>query len=92
MAWKVNKSGAKIAKGWEPKGKDKAAQGVWNDFMTRVNRGKHPKEAASTSMKYKLLNKNSGQAQIRLSGSERASFIVDEKKEEINKIQLGGHT
>ncbi|MCZ6622908.1 MAG: hypothetical protein O7B35_01520 [Deltaproteobacteria bacterium] len=91
MSWSVNKSGAKIHKGWDPKGKDKAAQGNWNDFMKRVNSGKHPADAGK-SMKYKILKKSSGQAQISLSGGERASFIVDEGKEEINKIQLGGHT
>ena len=91
MGWSVSKSGAKMAKGWDPKGENKAAQGVWNDFMNSVNRGKHP-SVAGKSMKYKLLNKKTGQAQIRLSGSERASFFVDEEKEEINKIHLGGHT
>ena len=80
MAWKVNKSGAKIAAGWDPKGKDKASQANWNAFMNAVNKGKHPSEAGS-GMNYKLLNKSTGQAQIRLSGSERASFIVDEEKQ-----------
>ena len=91
MAWKVNKSGAKIASGWDPKKTHKAAQQNWNDFMNAVNRDTHP-ATAGAGMAYKLLNKATGQAQIRLSGGERASFIVDEDKEEVNKIQLGGHT
>jgi hypothetical protein len=91
MPWHVDKSGAKIAKGWEPQGKDKASQENWNKFMNAVNAGKHPSEAGK-GMDYKLLNKSSGQAQIRLSGSERASFIVDEKATVVKTIQIGGHT
>lgn len=91
MPWSVEKSGAKIAKGWDPKGKDKAAQDNWNAFMKAVNSGKHPSEAGK-GMDYKLLNKGTGQAQIRLSGSERASFIVDEETQTVKKVQLGGHT
>jgi hypothetical protein len=91
MPWRVDKTGAKIAAGWDPKGKDKASQDNWNLFMNEVNRGKHPSEAGK-NMTYKLLNVATGQAQIRLSGSERASFIVDEKQQVVNKVQLGGHT
>jgi len=91
MPWHVNKSGVKIAKGWDPKGKDKASQENWNTFMNAVNAGKHPSEAGK-SMSYKMLNDKTGQAQIRLSGSERASFIVDEKNTEVKNVQLGGHT
>lgn len=91
MPWHVDKSGAKIADGWDPKGKDKASQENWNSFLNAVNSGKHPSDAGK-GMAYKLLNKSTGQAQIRLSGSERASFIVDESAQVVKKIQLGGHT
>jgi hypothetical protein len=92
MAWKVDKTGATIAKGWDPKGKDSAAQAKWNSFMNAVNSGQHP-ATAGKSMSYKMLNKSTGQAQIALSSSgERASFFVDEAKQTVSKVQLGGHT
>ena len=33
-----------------------------------------------------------GLAQVRFSGSEFTSFIVDEANQVVNKVQLGGHT
>src|SRR4051794_37017379 len=89
MPWRVDKTGATQAKGWDPKG---APQAKWNEFMNAVNKGVHPAKAAER-MDYKMLNKATGQAQIKLSSSgERATFFVDEKKQQVTKVRLGGHT
>jgi hypothetical protein len=102
--WTLNKTGAKIAAGWEPKGKDKVAQDNWNKFQNLVKQGNHPKDAATKAglpkAKYKEFKntkkgvdgKHTIQAEVYLSQSERATFVVDYGKKEISKIQLGGHT
>ena len=92
MAWQVERTGATQQAGWDPKGANSAAQAKWNEFMNAVNKGVHPAKAGER-MEYKLLNKATGQAQIKLSSSgERATFLVDEKAERVKKVTLGGHT
>lgn len=92
MAWRVERTGATQREGWDPKTTDRVAQAKWNDFMNAVNKGMHPAEAGKR-MEYKMLNKSTGQAQIKLtSGGERATFLVDERAQVVKKVHLGGHT
>ena len=92
MAWRVDRTGATFRDGWDPKKGDKVGQEKWNEFMNAVNRGTHPAQAGQR-MEYKMLNKATGQAQIKLTSSgERATFLVDEKAQVVKKVHLGGHT
>jgi hypothetical protein len=87
MAWKINKSGAKFSAELTD-----ADQKKWDAFQNEVHHGTHPKEAAKKHRcdDYKVLSGN--QYQIRLSGKQRATFLVDEKTQTVTVKQVGGHT
>ena len=70
----MNKTGAKVSAELTD-----ADQKKWDSFQNEVRNGTHPKEAATKHRcdDYKALSGN--QYQIRLSGKQRATFLIDEK-------------
>ena len=97
MAWTVDKKSAKIHASWKPKDKDgniAPHQKKWNDFMDQLSKGRTPKEAADRigDSKFTVLDKKTGQAEIRLGGKHRAAFVMDETNKKLTQVQLGGHT
>ncbi|OPA97488.1 hypothetical protein [Pseudomonas sp. Xaverov 259] len=72
----------------------RAAQNNFDTFQNAIhNLGIHPRDAAQMlgSADYKRLG-TSDQYQIRLSGSERATFLVDTATRTVTILQVGGHT
>ena len=59
-----------------------------------ANQGMSPKDAAAKigSTDFKLLNKKTGQYQIRLSKAHRVSFLIDQANQTVKVLQVGGHT
>ncbi|MEA5497716.1 hypothetical protein VB834_03365 [Limnoraphis robusta Tam1] len=87
FAWTVNKKNAEFGQ------LTKAEQAKFDIFQDEIhNHGLHPKDAAKEAgdTDYKQLKGN--QFQIRLSGRERATFLVDDENEIVTILQVGGHT
>jgi hypothetical protein len=59
-----------------------------------LRKGKHPVEAAKAvgDSKYTVLNKKTGQAEFRVGGKDRVTFIVDDENHVLSRVCLGGHT
>ena len=84
--WKLNKNGVTPSVTLTP-----SEQKNLNDFMGGIQKGEHPATVASAwSANYKRLQDN--QFQIRLSGSNRATFTVDETTKTVTMLQVGGHS
>jgi hypothetical protein len=97
MVWTIDKKGLTIAASWKPKdkeGKITVYQAKWNEFMDQLRKGKHPVEAAKAvgDSKYTVLNKKTGQAEFRVGGKDRVTFIVDDENHVLSRVCLGGHT
>ena len=98
MVWTVEKKGLTIAASWKPKdsktGEITVYQAKWNAFRDQLAKGKHPVEAAKMigDSKYTVLNKKTGQAEFRVGGKDRVTFIVDDVNHVLYKVCLGGHT
>ncbi|MFJ3482579.1 hypothetical protein ACIPL1_04260 [Pseudomonas sp. NPDC090202] len=89
MIWTLNKENARFRAQLSA-----SAQGKWDIFQNAIYRGSYPKDAAKLAggMDYKMLSGSSNQYQIRLSGSERATFRIDEVRQIVTVLQVGGHT
>lgn len=88
-AWALNKSNAQF----KNSGLSNAEQRSFDTFQNAIhNFGLSPKNAASLvgGADYKQLDKNTNLYQIRLSQSQRVTFIVEGKVATIR--QVGGHT
>lgn len=88
MAWKFDKSRATFRE------LTNAEQAKWDCFQNGVNAGNHPLTAAVEcgGMNYKLLQGTHNQYEIRLSLGTRATFLVIDKTETVEVLQVGGHT
>lgn len=89
-SWTYSKSGAAFKKS----GLTKSAQDTFDAFQNAIkNTGASPSEAArlagETKLK-KLTNAKIETWQIRLSGSERATFLIEDRM--VKVLQVGGHT
>ncbi len=89
MSWKIDKRSAKFGH------LGVAAQATWDRFQNAVNQGQHPTIAARQAgdTNHKVLNSSKiEQHQIRLSYSDRATFLVDDATQTVMVLQVGGHT
>lgn len=88
MAWSIDVTNAKFGE------LNTTEQANWNCFVAQVTAGNHPKTASEQcgDMKYTLLKGTKNQFEIRLSGGERATFIVNKDTETVEVLQVGGHT
>ncbi|PHM65506.1 hypothetical protein [Xenorhabdus sp. KJ12.1] len=70
----------------------------YNSWVNNIrNKGLHPKKAAEEigDANYKRMkgtSKNVQQFEIRLNGSDRVSFILDKKNQDIYVTDIGGHS
>jgi mRNA-degrading endonuclease RelE of RelBE toxin-antitoxin system len=85
--WRLDKTGAKFRE------LTKVEQAKFDIFQNAIaNRGLSPKDAAAEvgDSNYKRLQGN--QYQIRLSQSNRVTFLVDDQNHVVKILQVGGHT
>lgn len=89
MGWKIDKRSAKFGH------LGVAAQALWDRFQNGVHQGQHPmaaaRQAGDTNPKV-LSGSKIQQYQIRLSYSDRATFLVDDITQTVTVLQVGGHT
>jgi len=85
--WTLNKNGVTPSLALTP-----VEQKNLNEFMSLVNAGNAPSIAANGwKSEYKKLGGTVNQFEIRLSLSNRATFIVDDKNSIVTMIAVGGH-
>jgi hypothetical protein len=89
ITWTLDKSKAKFGQ------LTQAEQAQFDIFQNAIaNQRMSPKDAAAKmgDADFKVLNKATGQYQIRLSQKNRATFIVDNANHKVTILQVGGHT
>ncbi|MBW4430331.1 MAG: hypothetical protein KME28_00790 [Pelatocladus maniniholoensis HA4357-MV3] len=87
--WKLDKKKAKFGQ------LTYLEQAKFDKFQNAIHHGgMSPRDAAAKigDADYKVLNKKTGQCQIRLSQKNRVTFIVDHDSHTVRILQVGGHT
>ena len=89
VRWKLDKSRATFTQLTNPEQKN------FDIFQNAIaSQGMSARDAAAKirSADFKVLNKKTGQYQIRLSQANRATFLIDNTTHTVKILQVGGHT